>query len=224
AYRVLADFCTVELSAFYLDVLKDRLYTSAPQGAARRSAQTVLWRMLDLLVRLFAPLLPFTTEEIWETMGAAGLREGAGGSVHEQVFAEVRAWFPAGLDAPDEDARWERLMVWREAVLQALERARQEKRIGTSLEAQLELRAAPPDAELLAAGVEQLPALFIVSQVCVAPAPPGAAPEVRVLAAAGRKCERCWNYSEAVGADATHPTLCDRCTRALAEMGAAAAR
>jgi len=221
-YRRLADFVSVELSAFYLDVIRDRLYTSAPLSPDRRSAQTVLWRMLDTLTRLLAPLLPFTTDEVWAEMGATGLRPPASGaSVHLQTYVQVASWFPEGLEAPEEDARWQRLLAWREEVLKALEPARQQKQIGTGLEARVVLRAPAADAALLEAELGQLPALFIVSQVKIEP---GTTAAVVVERAEGAKCERCWNYSTAVGEDAANPTLCDRCRRVLEEREAAAAR
>lgn len=218
AWRRLADFCAISLSAFYLDVLKDRLYTFAPRSPQRRSAQTVLWHTLRVLVRLTAPILVFTADEVWADMAAEGLADGPAplrASVHLQTYTEVAAWLPGG--AAEED-RWATLLEWREEALQALEQARQEKRIGTSLEARLELVAPAAERALLQAELPQLPALFIVSQVELS-ADSGSR-SVRVHRARGLKCERCWNYAEDVGADAAHPTLCARCVRALAEMAA----
>ncbi|MGH9487890.1 MAG: isoleucine--tRNA ligase [Terriglobales bacterium] len=220
-WRRLADFCVVELSAFYLDVLKDRLYASAPRARERRSAQSVLWHALHILVRLVAPILSFTAEEVWQEMAAGGLLEGQaaesiGASVHLQTYVDVRGWV-----RNESDERWARLRSWREEVLKALEQARQEKRMGSGLEAKVELLAPPADYELLAEAQAQLPAVFIVSQVVLQAASERG---VRVHAAAGKKCERCWNYSEEVGAAAGHPGLCGRCARVLAEMEAAAAR
>ncbi|HEY7856399.1 MAG TPA: isoleucine--tRNA ligase [Terriglobales bacterium] len=213
ACRTLSDFCSLELSAFYLDVRKDRLYTSPTRSRERRAAQTVLWHALQVLVRLLAPILPFTTEEVWATLGHAT-------SVHCETNVDVRAWF--GLsgesDIPD-DAEWVALLGWREEVLKALELARQEKRIGTSLEAAVELRAAGNELRRLEKHKAELAALFIVSQVRVedagSDAGSAAARGVRIVPAAGAKCERCWNYSTAVGADAEYPTLCDRCVLAM---------
>ncbi len=219
-WRLLADFCGVELSAFYLDVLKDRLYTFAPRSVERRSAQTVLWHALRVLVRLAAPILAFTCDEVWQQMEHAGLSdagEASHPSVHLETYVDVSAWL-AGSDA--DDARWSSLLAWRAEALKALERARQEKRIGTGLEARVELSAAGTELELLQAERPQLPALFIVSQVELREGERG----VRVHPAAGRKCERCWSYRDDVGADAAHPALCGRCARALAELAEATAR
>ncbi|MGH9413447.1 MAG: isoleucine--tRNA ligase [Terriglobales bacterium] len=220
-WRKLADFCAVSLSAFYLDVLKDRLYTFAPSSRQRRSAQTVLWHTLRVLVRLLAPILAFTAEEVWLEMERTGLADGAEtphSSVHLQTFVDVAAWL-ASNDA--EESRWARLIEWREEALKALEQARQQKLIGTSLEAKLELVASGEDRRLIEAALPGLPELLIVSQVVLGP---DGSRGVRVHRATGQKCERCWNYSEQVGADTIHPTLCERCVRALTEMETAAAR
>ncbi|HXE32015.1 MAG TPA: isoleucine--tRNA ligase, partial [Terriglobales bacterium] len=220
--RRLADFCTVDLSAFYFDVLKDRLYTSAPLSPARRSAQTVMLRMLDILVRLFAPILPFTADEVWEEMSAAGLRTNgatSASSVHLETFADAAAW-TASTPADDD---WSTLLAWRDAALKALEQARQDKKIGTALEAKLELLAPEADAALLQRELQHLPALFIVSQVELSPLRATVA-EVRIHPADGAKCERCWNFAPEVGSDPEHPGLCGRCRQALREIGAAAAR
>ncbi|HET9783342.1 MAG TPA: isoleucine--tRNA ligase [Terriglobales bacterium] len=221
-YRRLADFCSVELSAFYLDVLKDRLYTAAARGQARRSAQTVLYEVLHTLVRLFAPILTFTSEEVWQSMRAGGLVEGnesPADSVHLQTYVDVRPWLAGG--EAGETERWELLLAWREEALKALEAARQAKQIGTGLEARLVLRAPAAEASLLRREMEQLPALFIVSQVEVEA---GSTRAVEVQRAEGEKCERCWNYTRDVGQAAAWPGVCARCARALEEMGMAAAR
>jgi len=229
AYRGLADFCTVELSAFYFDVLKDRLYTSAPRGIERRSAQTALWRLLDALVRLFAPLLPFTCEEVWRTMAEAGLLPASADrrvSVHAQVFSEAGAGLAPA--TPELEERWRLLLAWRGEVLKALESARTRKLVGAGLEARVTLLATEAEATVLQAEAAQLPALFLVSQVQVsvaAPAPGAeAARQVVVAQAEGKKCERCWNFSTAVGTLAGYPTLCERCAPVVADMGLAVAQ
>ncbi|HEY8055259.1 MAG TPA: isoleucine--tRNA ligase [Terriglobales bacterium] len=220
-YRRLADFCSVELSAFYLDVLKDRLYTAAARSTARRSAQTTLYHLLHTLVRLFAPILAFTSDEIWQNMRATGLAaagESSADSVHLQTYMDVRLWLA---DDEAEAARWRLLREWREESLKALEAARQAKEIGTGLEARLILRAPAAEAAVLRAEQSQLPALFIVSQVEVGEA---ATRSVEVHRAPGVKCERCWNYTEDVGLAPAWPGVCARCARALEEMGLAAVR
>ncbi len=228
AYHRLYEFCAVDLSAFYLDVLKDRLYTSAPDGPARRSAQTTLWLLAELLVRLFAPLLPFTAEEVWQylpaqTCGAANAggydAERRGTSVHLQEFMNVG---PLATPGPDFDQRWTSLLNAREAVLKALENARQQKTIGTALEARVRLFAEPAALAVLSGYREGLPALFIVSQVEVQSAGEKEGLRAEVVTADGRKCERCWNYATDVGADTRFSTVCGRCAAVLESLGTSA--
>ncbi|MGH9451786.1 MAG: isoleucine--tRNA ligase, partial [Terriglobia bacterium] len=223
-YRALADFSAVDLSAFYFDVLKDRLYTAAARSRRRRSGQTALYRMLDALLRAAAPLLSFTTDEAWQHMPAPHLREA---SVHLAGFvraAELRESLPPALARNLE--KWDRLMGVRNDVLKALECARKAKVIGSGLEAKVYLD--PQDG--LKPVIEEyrafLPTLFIVSQVELgsvwpADAATSALPGIRIgiAHATGTKCERCWNYSSHVGEDAAYPTVCDRCSQALRETG-----
>jgi len=204
-------FATVALSAVYLDVLKDRLYCSAANWPARRSAQTALYRLLDALVRLLAPIMSFTTEEVWTHMNRPA-------SVHMALFPEP-AELTAGLGEMDSAwyPKWEQLMVVRGEVLQKLETARNEKRIGAPLEARIVLTAAGDQADLLERYAAELPALFIVSQVEVKRAAEGEL-SVTVERAAGEKCERCWRYTTDTGADSRYPTVCGRCAQAVGEM------
>jgi isoleucyl-tRNA synthetase len=220
-YHALHDFCTVDLSAFYFDVLKDRLYTFAPNNRGRRSAQTAVFRIASALVRQIAPILAFTSEEIWRHLPrTAGDPE----SVHMAIF-------PAAddLERAFDEARsksWERLLAVRQEVLKKLEEARAAKRISGALEAQVTLSANSDWAALLQEHAANLPALFIVSQVAIAngslegasPAAGIAGLQIRVELAQGAKCERCWNYSTHVGESADYPTLCERCLAALAEI------
>jgi isoleucyl-tRNA synthetase len=225
-YHALHDFCVVELSAFYFDILKDRLYTSAPKSWARRSAQTAVYRIANALVRMLAPILAFTSEEIWTHLPHTADEPD---SVHIALFprpAECRAF-------PDEalDERWAHLREVRTDVLKALEQARAQKRISGALEARVVLAVKGTLAELLELYAAWLPALFIVSQVELRL--PGAAcdPEpdairsqtlpglsVAVRRADGTKCERCWNYSIRVGESGDYPSLCERCVAALREI------
>jgi isoleucyl-tRNA synthetase len=204
-------FATVSLSAVYLDVLKDRLYCSAPGWPARRTAQTALYRLLDALVRLMAPIMSFTAEEVWTHMRRHG-------SVHTALFPEPGE-LTAGLGETDSAwyGKWERLMIVRGEVLQKLEAARNEKRIGAPLEARIMLTASGDLAALLERYAADLPALFIVSQVDVKRAAEGGLC-VTVERAAGEKCERCWRYTTDVGTDKRHPTVCARCAQAVGEM------
>ncbi|MBI2371036.1 MAG: isoleucine--tRNA ligase, partial [Deltaproteobacteria bacterium] len=216
-YHALHNFCAVDLSAFYLDVLKDRLYCSHPHDPARRSAQTVLNRTLRALAQLMAPLLPFTAEEIWSHL--PGVREE---SVHLTGFPDPS---PQAED-PVLEACWERLLKVRGEVYKVLEAARQRKEIGSSLDAQVILAADGSTAGLLREQLAQLPALFIVSQVSLDGPADGPWVEsaeveglrIQALPASGRKCARCWTYSEVVGRDTTHPELCARCARVVRAM------
>ena len=210
-YHSVYAFCTVDLSAVYCDIIKDRLYCSAPKWPERRGAQTALYRLLDALVRLLAPLMSFTAEEVWSHMG----REG---SVHLALFPE-----PGDLSAGIPDAmrkrmpNWDRLMEVRDGVLKSLESARNEKLIGAPLEARVQLSADGDLYPLLEQYAGQLPELLVVSQV----EPDHASrPEldVKVARAAGTKCERCWRYTTDVGSDPRFPTVCARCARAVAEI------
>jgi isoleucyl-tRNA synthetase len=202
-FHTIYSFFTVDLSAIYLDVLKDRLYCSAKDSRLRKSAQTALFRILRETVELLAPVLPFTAEEVWESLPAfAGKEE----SVHLRLFPKYEgSWLDPGTRAD-----MDRLLALRETVLKALETAREEKRIGNSLEAEVRLRLPAGDRALADRYRQDLCALFIVSSVVLEPEP-AAAVEVAVTRAPGKKCERCWNYSDYVGTSAAHPGFCKRC-------------
>jgi isoleucyl-tRNA synthetase len=214
----------VDLSAFYFDVLKDRLYTFAPRMIGRRSAQTAVHRIASALVRLIAPTLVFTAEEVWKHLpgGAAEAQ-----SVHMAMFPEAEAY--EGAFDEKRAGNWERLALVREEVLKNLEQARVARTISGSLEARVTLNATGDLGNLLQHYADKLPALFIVSQVTVvssrdstASADPGRV-SVEVARADGGKCERCWNYSTHVGESAEYPTLCERCVAALGEIARDAA-
>ena len=165
AYQRLKDFCIVDLSAIYFDVLKDRLYTSAPRSQARRSAQTALWKLGDALVRLMAPIMSFTADEVWEFLPSAG---GKPESVHLAQFpfpADLTGELPTGFSVADGAADWASLLTVRGDALKALEEARAQKLIGTALEAQLTVVASEPLYSLLNRHRDQLRYLFIVSDV-----------------------------------------------------------
>ena len=211
ATRAIHEFCTVTLSARYFDIIKDRLYTSAPRSLRRRSAQTALYRIVDALARMLAPVLVFTADEIWENLPAGNARPG---SVHIAVLPEA-----SGEGDESLRANWASLFEIRDEVLQALEEARIAKQIGSSLEARLEIAAAGESYELLVRYRDELRYLFIVSQVDVLRSDEGASGVVvKVLPAEGQKCERCWNYSTHVGESERYPTACERCVAALEEI------
>ncbi len=213
-YHAVHNFCSIDLSAFYLDILKDRLYTSPKTSVAYRSARTTMYRIVDVLTRILAPVLSFTADEIWQRI--PGERED---SVH-------LAGFPAKMDALKDnelEARYERLQKVRSDVSKQLEIARADKRLGQSLEAKVLLSVPENLRDLIDSYKELLPTYFIVSQVELTddiPEPQEAehVPGMRlqVLSADGEKCERCWNYATSVGTDDKHPSICDRCATALA--------
>jgi isoleucyl-tRNA synthetase len=218
-FHALHDFCTVDLSAFYFDVLKDRLYTFAPRNPGRRSAQTAIYRIASALIRLLAPIMVFTTEEIWRYLPR---EDSHSESIHLAHFPKAEELGNPVDAAVNEN--WEKLLKLRRAVLVHLENARNEKKIGGSLEAKVLLNGANPEAQLWRRYANSLPALFIVSQVEIAtPGDPAKSSEpcLGIARADGAKCERCWNYSTHVGESADYPTVCERCVAALNEIEAA---
>jgi isoleucyl-tRNA synthetase len=219
SYQAVNQFCVVELSSFYFDVLKDRLYTSAPRSLARRSAQTAIWRIGEALLRLVAPLMSFTAEEVWSYLPQV---ENRAESVHLAMFPKVEdilGTASAG-DDPKQAEDWEKLRAVREEVLKALEEARNQKMIGTGLEAQVTIAASDPVYSLLLKYQDQLRYVFIVSAVHLEQAGGNGSSgiTVTVAKAAGKKCERCWNYSTHVGEDASYPAVCERCSAVLQEI------
>jgi len=211
------------LSAFYFDILKDRLYTAPANSVRRRAGQTTLCLIADALARALAPILCFTADEVWSLLPTSGDREL---SVHFSTFtapAQLRERISEG--HRQRLGNWERLVAVRNEVFKVLETARQEKLIGGGLEAKVRLSVSGDLASLLNEYRDTLPALFIVSQVELSrdslegthPSQlPGLA--VRVEKATGEKCARCWNYSERVGEDSLHPAVCERCSAALQEI------
>ncbi len=209
-FQALNAFAAVDLSAFYADVSKDRLYTFAATAKERRSAQTAMYLMADGLARLLAPILSFTTDELWRHL--PGARED---SVHLALFP-TRASL-GRLSDPPLTARWERLITIREQVLARIEPLRKDKQIGSSLQAKVVLSASGAEMELLRTHEAQLPMLFIVSEVETRERTTGEGLEVSIDRASGVKCERCWRYVPKVSADPGRPGICERCEDALAE-------
>lgn len=212
-YHAVHNFCVVDMSNFYLDVLKDRLYVEATDSVSRRAAQTAIYKILDTLTRLIAPILAFTADEIWQFMPHE-----SGKDRRNVVFNDMPS-----ADAAEEEAfmaRWDRIHMLRDDVQKALEQARTSKVIGASLEAAVTLHADGELYDFISSVKDSLPAVFIVSQVEVVN---GGAGEfqgelpmtVTVRHASGEKCERCWIYSKTVGHSGTHPTLCARCAGIL---------
>ncbi|HWE38665.1 MAG TPA: isoleucine--tRNA ligase [Isosphaeraceae bacterium] len=216
-YQRVYQFCAVELSSFYLDVLKDRLYAEAPDGPDRRAAQFVLARLHDALTRLLAPIIPHTAEELWDFLPASPDRPT---SVH---LAEFPAADPA-FDDEAREARWGELLEVRDRVLAALEALRRDKVIGSSQEASVAIRSRDADlVRRLAAQRHMLEMICNVSEVAIDRDATVAEPADRFVVSCAKsthpKCERCWNHRPSVGRDAEHPTLCDRCARVVRELG-----
>jgi isoleucyl-tRNA synthetase len=212
--RVIYQYCVVDLSAFYLDALKDRLYTEPPALARRRCAQTALYDILNALVRTLAPVLVVTTDEVWQAMRGAGWVEEP--SVH---LAEWAVGLERRLDA-DGQRRWAAFLSMREPVMKALEESRGQGVIGSPLEARVTLAVRDPALQReCEAHRETLAEAFVVSGVAIqrdsAPSGEGAPVQVTVERAPGKKCQRCWKYLASVGSQAAHPELCERCARVV---------
>lgn len=213
-YHNIHGFCALDLSAFYLDVIKDRMYASAATSQERRSGQTAAWYLLDTLIRLLAPILSFTSEEMWQELRSAGLE--AESSVH------LAAWPKAEADwnNPGVEAQFNQLLAVRDEVNKVLETERQQKHIGKSLDAKVHLYVRDGELQNFIFANETLWAeILIVSQVVLHR---GVAEnclqaenlpdlQIRITVASGKQCVRCWNFSDDVGKDAEHPELCPRC-------------
>ena len=196
-------YCSEDLGAFYLDILKDRLYTSAPKSLARRSAQTALWQITQAMLRWMAPFLSFTAEEAWKVVGHS-----------ESIFLETFASLPAADEALL--AKWARIREIRDVANKEIEAVRAAGQVGASLQAELALGLPPQDLALLASLGEDLKFVFITSVATIAAHD---SLEVRVTPSHATKCERCWHYRDDIGQDPAHPTLCTRCTSNLFGAG-----
>ncbi len=220
-YHRINNFCGVELSAFYFDVLKDRLYTSARKSVSRRAAQTAIWRIGEALVRLLAPIMSFTCEEVWRYLPPV---EGRLESVHLTTFPATGDVLGANEVAivpdPKQAEDWKTVLAVRESVLKALEEARNQKLIGGNLQAEVTLAAVDPVFSVLERFKNDLRYFFIVSSVEVKKGSGnGDAPvAVQVGKAPGLKCERCWNFSTHVGEDKNYPSVCERCSAVIKEI------
>ena len=196
-------YCSEDLGGFYLDILKDRLYTTAPKSLARCSAQTALWQITHAMLRWMAPFLSFTAEEAWKIFGNS-----------ESVFLETYCAF----DAPDEAllAKWARIREVRDAVNKDIETLRADGKVGSSLQATLGLTVNAADYALLGSLGDDLKFVFITS---VAGLLAGADLAITTAPSTAAKCDRCWHYRADVGHDPAHPTICGRCTSNLFGAG-----
>jgi isoleucyl-tRNA synthetase len=218
-YRGIYNFCVVDLSNFYLDIIKDRLYCGGTDSLSRRSAQTAMYLILDGMTRMLAPILAFTSEEIWHAMPHA--RSADAGSV---LYNDMPAYDPSLSLTPAQAERWEKAAALRADVNKALELARNEKRIGKSLEANVTLCSTDPALFTTLEGIN-LKELCIVSKAAVSPAPvegyrgencPGLT--VAVESATAPKCPRCWMHDEHIGGPGEHPELCPRCASVISRL------
>ena len=205
-YRAVYNFCVVDMSNFYLDIIKDRLYCAGKDSLARRSAQTALYLILDTMTKIMAPVLCFTGDEIWQSMPHA-----AGVDGRNVVFNDMNQPFADYALSADEMAQWDKIIAVRDVVNGVLETARAEKKIGKSLEADIVLTVPAEDAFLAEMPAEALADLLIVSQVEVTV---GDAIQASVKTAEGGKCQRCWKVLPTVNAEG----LCPRCAKAIQSL------
>jgi isoleucyl-tRNA synthetase len=209
-YQRIYQFCTVDLSSFYFDVLKDRLYAELPAGPERRAAQFVLARLHDDLTRLLAPIIPHTAEELWEYRPASTDKLA---SVHLAEFPQADPRW----DDPERTTRWNELLALREQVLAALEGLRKNKEIGSAQEARV--RITTNRLEYWTPMRQLLATLCIVSEVEIVGDSGAETEQVVAEISPHAKCDRCWNYRPTVGQNSEHPTLCERCVRVVRELG-----
>jgi isoleucyl-tRNA synthetase len=199
-------YCSEDLGAFYLDVLKDRLYTTAPKSHARRSAQTALWHITHAMLRWMAPFLSFTAEEAWKVFAP-----GRSVSIFTETYSDVSAWQNEALLA-----KWDFIHRVRDLVNKDIETVRTEGRLGSSLQAEIEITANAADYALLASLGDDLKFVTITSKAVVRN---GDELKVTVAPSLAAKCERCWHWRSDVGHDPAHPTICARCTSNLFGAG-----
>ncbi len=204
-------YCSEDLGAFYLDILKDRLYTTATNSHARRSAQTALWQITQAMLRWMAPFLSFTAEEAWAVLGAEGKTPA---TTQASIFLDGYVAF----DAPDESLlrKWARIREIRERVNKDIEVLRAQGTVGASLQAEVTLDVDEDDHAILTSLGADLKFVFITSAITLVASK---ALSTRASASKGLKCERCWHYVDILGTDAAHPTLCGRCTSNLYGAG-----
>lgn len=214
-FHALNEFCNSELSAFYLDVLKDRLYTLAPKDTRRLSAQTALWKITEALVRLVAPILSFTADEVWSYMPQV---EGRESSVHVAHFPEANQL----VDIAYRDSvlrLWDEALIYRSWAMKVLEEQRKQGNVGKGLDAAINV-SFTQDAYIDMAKLEKaFPEVFNVSQVNVSLEEGQGHSTWAAVPAAGSKCERCWRYTNDVGSEGMYPTVCARCADALEKIG-----
>lgn len=207
AYQAINNFCVVQMSNFYLDIIKDRLYTAKPDSIERRAAQTTMYKILDALVKILAPMTCFTAEEIWKYMPHSASENQE--SVMLTQYPEVNNEY----DNKELEEKWNKIIKLKDIVSKKLEEARAEKIIGHSLNAKVTIYANANDYEFLKNNQELLMTVFIISDLQLEKSDEEM--KVEVEQAEGQKCERCWMYSKTVGQDKDNPTICNRCSQAI---------
>ena len=207
AYQAINNFCVVQMSNFYLDIIKDRLYTAKPDSIERRAAQTTMYKILDALVKILAPMTCFTAEEIWKYMPHSASENQE--SVMLTQYPEVNDEY----DNKELEEKWNKIIKLKDIVSKKLEEARAEKIIGHSLNAKVTIYANANDYEFLKNNQELLMTVFIISDLQLEKSDEEM--KVEVEQAEGQKCERCWMYSKTVGQDKDNPTICNRCSQAI---------
>ncbi len=208
--QALMNFCSEDLGAFHLDILKDRLYTAAENSRARRSAQSALWHILQTVTRLMAPILSFTAEEIWAT-----LKQG------DSVMLDTWHPLPAQAEESALVARWQVIRAVRASAGKFMEDLRTEGKIGSSLQAEVTITASGPEYEVLASLGDDLRFVLLCSKTVLRQCSDGTAMSIEVVASSNMKCGRCWHWRDDVGRDAAHPDLCGRCVSNLHGAGEA---
>jgi isoleucyl-tRNA synthetase len=206
-FSLIHNFCTVEMSSIYMDLLKDRMYCDAADSLSRRSAQTAMYKILDSLIRMLAPILVHTAEEVWETMKFTE-------SIHLAQMPKV----DDSIDWQKDEPKWQKLMELRDKVLLALEPLRKDKIIGSNQESSVTIRCGADSAAAIEMfGIKNFAALCIVSEVKL----DKGAFETTVSAQKSphQKCQRCWNYWPSVGKNTKFPDICERCVSVISKMG-----
>jgi isoleucyl-tRNA synthetase len=219
-YRSIYDFCVYEVSSFYLDVVKDTLYVEAADSGKRRSVQTVLYHLLDNLCRMLAPIMPFTSEEVWSFAPIINKTESVHLAPWPDMNSDEKKWENVELNS-----KWIKILELRDHVLKLLEIKREKGAIGSSLDATVMFYSDNAEMrEFLDRGVVLFPQLFKISQAFIMEKSdidmeeiPGIPLKVKVLKASGSKCQRCWNYSENVGQNKEYSDLCERCYNIVLE-------
>jgi isoleucyl-tRNA synthetase len=209
-FSLIHNFCTVEMSSIYMDVLKDRMYCDSADSLSRRSAQTAMYKILDCLVRMLAPILVHTAEEVWETMK---FKSAKAESIHLAEMPKT----DGSIDWQKDEPRWQKLMDLRDKVLVVLEPLRKDKIIGSNQESSVTIRCGGDYAAVIEQfGIKNFAALCIVSEVKLEKG----ATETTVSAqkSSHQKCQRCWNYWPSVGKNTKFPDICERCVEVISKL------